>query len=152
LKILSYCDAALLGAYMHKTDRNHLLHSGLKCSTALQGLLMAACHSDGRAWCDLRHFYAAAAPLEALRVSRLQQSVYCFTAFSGTLRHSVLPNLPWYTAVVLSDEIIGLKALQARTCFLSTALVLPCHASVSKHSEQCSLRILFEDAHTAPFW
>ncbi len=55
-----------------------------------------------------------AAPLEALRIQDLSQSLMVLGAFAGTLRHLMLPDLSWISAYNLSNVVRGLAALEVR--------------------------------------
>lgn len=70
---------------------------------------------------------AAIAPLEVLRIQQLHRSAACIMAFSGTLRHLVLPDLALPgTCWELPAVVATLKQLQVsagRSLFLQHSLL-----------------------------
>ncbi len=71
----------------------------------MEPLLGAACR---KGW--------PATPLEALRIREMNTSSPYLVQFSKTLRHLVLPQLPWVTATALPAVLARLTALQVRPC------------------------------------
>lgn len=55
---------------------------------------------------------AATAPLEVLRIQRPDHSLTCIRAFSGTLRHLILPEVPEPVAGKLPAVVATLTGLQ----------------------------------------
>ena len=58
------------------------------------------------------------APLGVLRIQRLQQSLGAIAAFSGTLKHLILPELTGSAVLKLPAVVAALTGLQARSACL----------------------------------
>ena len=102
------------------------------CTLPTRGVKLGACccvcaqdlYSTPRPLLSALHssHECAAAPLETLRIQDLSQSLTVLRDFAGTLRHLMLPELPWITAYSLPNIVKRLTALEVRDCFKPEAV------------------------------